>query len=395
MEVQRARLRNFRNFDDLSLEFGPRFTVLHGHNGAGKTNVLEALYLVSTLRSFRSAELGPLIRHEQTSAGVELEGRDPEVDLSTRLAVALEKHGASTRRTAVADGKTVRSGAAFYGRLRAVLFTPEDLAVLRGGPGARRQFIDRVLFARDRRHIPDIQTYEKLLRSRNHVLKREDLSSRARVDLLETYESGLADVGARIWSRRETLLRAMDSLFSSAFARIHGQLGATPKDLSARDAPATLRYWAKFGPVPPTDRPTALREALRDGRSEDLRRRTTGIGPHRDDLHVELGGQLAGQYASQGQSRALVLAFKLAELKLAALEGPHRPLLLLDDVSSELDPRRSAMLYEALSEDIGQCVLTTTDAGYVTLPGGADAHWWRVEQGRIHRSHADSRPAVP
>src|SRR5690606_18390231 len=349
MHVRRATLRNFRNFEHLTLDFGPRFTVLHGHNGAGKTNVLEALYLVSTLRSFRSSELGPLVRHDHPVATVELEGLDPEVDLETRLAVHLERTSTSTRRTAIADGKTVRSGAAFYGRVRAVLFTPEDLAVLRGGPSGRRQFLDRVLFARDRAHISDIQAYEKLLRSRNHVLKRDDLSSTQRADLLETYEAGLAEVGSRVWNRREQLLHAIADLFEKAFERIHGHLGASPRSEVAPRAPARLRYAARFGEAAPHERLHALKEALRAGRPEDMRRKTTGVGPHRDDLSVELDGQPAGQFASQGQSRALVLAFKLAELKLAALEGPRSPLLLLDDVSSELDPRRSAMLFEALT----------------------------------------------
>lgn len=395
MHLRRATLRNFRNFEHLTLDFGSRFTVLHGHNGAGKTNILEALYLVSTLRSFRSAELGPLVRHDEHAAVVELEGRDLEVDLETRLTVQLERTATSTRRTAVADGKAVRSGAAFYGRVRAVLFTPEDLAVLRGGPSGRRQFLDRVLFARDRAHITDIQAYEKLLRSRNHVLKREDLSFTQRADLLETYEAGLADVGSRVWNRREQLLHSIAELFEGAFERIHGHLGALPRNESAPRAPARLRYAAKFGQAAPHERAVALKEALRASRGEDMRRRTTSIGPHRDDLSVELDGQPAGQFASQGQSRALVLAFKLAELKLAALEGPRSPLLLLDDVSSELDPRRSAMLFEALTADIGQCVLTTTDASYVTLPADIEARWWRVEQGRIFGSQAPAGATAP
>lgn len=394
MQVQRAKLRNFRNFAQLQLEFGPRFTVLHGHNGAGKTNILEALYLVSTLRSFRSAELGPLLRHEEREGSVEVEGRDPEVDLPSRLCVTLERTASSTRRTAVADGKTVRSGAAFYGRVRAVLFTPEDLAILRGGPSGRRQFLDRVLFARDRTHITDIQNYEKFLRSRNHVLKREDLTTAQRIDLLETYEAGLAEVGARVWNRREGLLKAIGDLFARAFERIHGQFGALPESPMAKNAPATLHYCTKLASMAPQDRAPALRQALRSGRAEDFRRRNTGIGPHRDDLKIELDGQIAGQFASQGQSRALVLAFKLAELKLAAVEGPRLPLLLLDDVSSELDPRRSKMLFEALTDHAGQCVLTTTDAGYVALPECVEARWWKVEQGQIHPSSGPSGTPV-
>jgi len=383
MDLERAALRNFRNFGQLDVEFGRRFTILHGHNGAGKTNLLEALYLVSTLRSFRSSELGPLVRHGESLASVELHGRDRELDLPSELTVRLERGAASTRRTAYADGKAVRSGPAFYGRIRAVLFTPEDLAVLRGGPAARRQFLDRVLFARDRAHIADIQTYEKLLRSRNHVLKREE-GGRSRTDLLDTYEVGLADCGARIWNRREGLLETIAGSFEDAFARIHGHLGPSPRNDAASPTQVGLRYQAKLeGTHAPHDRVAALRTALLARRPEDLRRKTTTVGPHRDDMSVVFDGNNAGQFASQGQSRALVLAFKVAELKLAASESPRPPLLLLDDVSSELDPRRSAMLFEVLCTDVGQCVLTTTDARYVTLPSTADACWWRVAEGRL------------
>ena len=160
MQLLRLQARDFRNLEQVEIEFSPRFTVLHGHNGAGKTNVLEALYLISTVRSFRSAELGPLVRHDMGQARVEVTGRVPGLGVTSSLCVALQRGTRSTRRTAMADGKVIRSGAKFYGRLPAILFTPEDLGVLRGSPGGRRRFLDRVLFARDRAHISDIQTYE-------------------------------------------------------------------------------------------------------------------------------------------------------------------------------------------------------------------------------------------
>ncbi|MCA9705600.1 MAG: AAA family ATPase, partial [Myxococcales bacterium] len=165
MQLRALRVRDYRNLAEAELVLGEGFSVLHGHNGAGKTNLLEAIYLVSTLRSFRSSDLGVLVRHEAPGARVELQGFDAALGVSTALEVRLERRGASTRRVASADGKVVRSGAQFYGRVRAVLFTPEDLGVLRGSPTGRRQFLDRVLFARDRGHIADVQAYDKLLRS--------------------------------------------------------------------------------------------------------------------------------------------------------------------------------------------------------------------------------------
>ncbi len=382
MQLERITLRDYRNFELAEIELAERFTLLHGHNGAGKTNVLEAIYLLNTLRSFRSADLGPLVRHGTAAASIEARVQDAVAGLPSNLEVRLQRREKSTRRTASADGKVVRSGAQFYGRVRAILFTPEDLGVLRGSPSGRRQFLDRMVFARDRAHIADIQKYEKLVRSRNQVLKREDLSNTARTDLLATYEAGLAEVGARVWTRREEMVEALAVPFADAFAGIHGAVGSTPGGGEAMRA--TARYVSKIESSP-EQREASLAAALLERRPEDLRRRVTTVGPHRDDLEVELGGNAAGDFASQGQARALVLAFKLAELRAARLHSGIPPLLLLDDVSSELDPTRTAMLFETLAADAGQCVLTTTDAKFIHLPEGSATVTWRVDRGAATR----------
>jgi DNA replication and repair protein RecF len=383
MRLRRIRLRGFRNFAEVDLELAEGFTVLWGHNGAGKTNVLEAIWLVSTLRSFRSSDLAPLVRHGGDAAAVELQADDPTLGVPSTLEVRLLRAGNATRRTAIADGKTVRAAAQFYGRVRAVLFTPEDLGVVRGSPSGRRQFLDRVLFGRDRAHIGDVQTYEKLMRSRNRVLK-DALPPAERQRMLESYEVGLAEVGARIWSRRADLLDALADPFAESFARIHGVGGSSPSAEDGQPVPATLRYGAALGEVAAPEREATLRAALADRRDLDERRGSTSVGPHRDDLVVELDGRPAADLASQGQCRALVLAFKLAEVgSTRALLGVP-PLLLLDDVSSELDPQRTELLFRALAEDAGQCVITTTSPDYIELPGGVSARHLRVDRGVVH-----------
>jgi DNA replication and repair protein RecF len=393
--LQGLLLTDYRNLAEAEISLGPGFTVLWGHNGAGKTNVLEAIYLVSTLRSFRTSDLGVLVREGTAGSRVVVRGYDEALGVGSTLEVRLERSERTTRRTAVADGKLVRSAAAFYGRVRAVLFTPEDLGVLRGGPTGRRQFMDRVLFGRERGHIADVQAYEKLLRSRNRVLRDDAVRGSERQRMLETYEAGLAQVGARLWTRRVELLAELQGRFSEAFSRIHGQAGehvgeagpASEHEAAARGAGpvASLRYACKLGEVAAAEREAALLSALAERRELDERRGGTSVGPHRDDLVVELDGRSAGDFASQGQSRALVLAFKLAEVQAARERSPDGspPLLLLDDVSSELDPGRTALLFRTLGEQAGQCILTTTSPRFIDLPPQVEARRFRVDRGTI------------
>lgn len=346
--------------------------MLFGPNGAGKTNVLEAIYLVATLRSFRSAELGPLIQHEAPGGRVDLVGHDPVADLPTKLSVKLTRSGRGARRTAEADGKFVRSAKDFYGRVAAILFTPEDLAVLRGSPTSRRQFLDRALFARTREHISDVAAYEKVVRSRNQVLKEgppEVLGSSA-LALLETYETQIAAFGARIWGRRDALLRELAPGFERFFAAIHDA-----------DFGVSLRYVPKLEHVPVSEAEDGLRRALQASRTQDHYRSGTGVGPHRDDIEFLMDGRPAAKVASQGQARAMVLGFKMAELASAREATGYAPLLLLDDVSSELDPKRSEQLYAALTEHAGQCLLTTTGQEFARLPGHVAQRSYRVASG--------------
>ncbi len=369
-------LRDYRNFAQAEIEFGPRFTVLVGRNGTGKTNVLEAIYLLSTLRSFRVSELGPLVREGTAGARVQAETDDEVAGVPSRLVVRVERRHNSTRRTAEVDGKIVRRASDFYGRVRAILFTPEDLSVIRGGPLARRQLVDRMLFACDRTHITDTQAYDKVVRSRNQILK-QSLSSGDCAPLLDSYDQQVVELGERIWSRRADLLTALTPLFHAAFEQIHG-IGST----------AELAYMSRLesreGSIPPQGRTRAIQDALERRRRDDLARGVTTVGPHRDDVSITVGGHAAATHASQGQTRALVLALKLAELRAAREREGVAPLLLLDDVSSELDTERSTQLFSALTADAGQCLITTTEMRLASLAADADTRRFDVSDGVLN-----------
>ncbi|MBX7079882.1 MAG: DNA replication and repair protein RecF [Nannocystaceae bacterium] len=387
--LRSLELTRFRNLEHARLELAEGFTVLWGHNGAGKTNVLEALYLLATLRSFRTTDLSWLVQTEAPAASVTLQAYDEQVALPTTLQVQLARTGSGVRRSAHADGKLVRSAIDFYGRLRAVLFTPDDLAVLRESPSQRRQFLDRMLFARERAHIADVQDYERLVRSRNSVLRDESLTASTREPLLDAYESQLAQVGARIWSRRERLLDELAPGARASFAAIHGRPGVDPAQGAA--AELGLSYAARLGTVAEPERAGALAARLRERRVVDRDRGATTVGPHRDDVLVRLDDRPVGEFASQGQTRAIVLALKLAELGLADQAGA-RPLLLLDDVGSELDPLRTAALFARLAEVSGQCVITTTAREFVRLPPSGEHRFWAVERGVVRATPGPAGP---
>ena len=254
------------------------------------------------------------------------------------------------------DGKAVRPTSRYFGGFQVVLFAPEDLAVPRGSPADRRAFVDRAVFQRAPEYLGEAQNYDKVLKSRNALLR--GLRERTSRDhtLLEVYDQQLAELGARRMVRRARLLVEIAPGFRRAFEAI-----------ARVDIPVDLAYAPALGPIA-GDEPAvaaALGEALRESRARDIARAATSVGPHRDDLELTLGGQPAGAFASQGQLRAMVLAWKTAELDL--LEDAHGepPILLLDDVSSELDPRRNEYLFEFLRVKRNQCFVSTTHPRHV------------------------------
>jgi DNA replication and repair protein RecF len=341
------RLRSFRavdwrNLSRVELEPGPRVTVFSGDNGQGKTNLLEAAHFLFTLRSFRAGKAIELVRWGAARAelGAEAEAHGLVRRLQVKVAEGLK--------ILSVDGKVVRRDAPALAGLGAVLFLPEDLLLPRAAPSARRAFIDRAAFAVDRVYGAEAIAFERVLRSRNVLLKRGG----AEAALLDTYDEELARTGARVVMRRRALAAALAPRLERLFAALHA-------DLQARMA---YRSHASVDEAAAEeDVRTALLAGLRATREGDLRRGFTGFGPHTDDLALSLLGRRAAEHASQGQLRSFVLALKLAELENLEDRLGEPPLLLLDDVSSELDETRRRQLYEALARLSGQTFITATD----------------------------------
>ena len=316
-----------------------------GRNGEGKSNLLEAVELLGSLRSHRCSADRDLIRQgeRQSMISALCEGGD-------RLELELRRQGG---RVARRNGKVLERQHELIGPLRCVGFSALDLDLVRGEPALRRQWLDRVVLQLEPVYAELMSRYGRLLRQRSQLLRR-GLASAAVADLLEAFDQQMALVGTRLHRRRLRALRRLEPLAAAWQERLSGgrellQLRYRPGSLlEGEEAEAPWR--------------DALLEQLRRQRPEELRLGQCGVGPQRDEVALELGGQPARRYGSAGQQRTLVLALKLAELELVQQLWGEPPLLLLDDVLAELDPGRQQLLLEAVGEG-HQCLVSATHLG--------------------------------
>ncbi len=354
MRVAALEALSFRNLARVLFEPHPRFNVVSGDNGQGKTNLLEALYLVGALRSFRAARLDELIAfgaHEaRVRARVERKGVVRRLDVRVTPG----------HRIAQLDGKSARPPV-YFESARVVLFQPEDLRLPRGAPAGRRRFLDRAVFGEQPAYLAEAQAYERVLRSRNAVLRGAGPIDPAQ---LEVYDEQLARAAIAIIARRRDLTEALAPRAAEVFDR----LSAGGPRLEIVYRPSLADRGA--GLEGPREIEHAMREQLTADRRRDHARGATSAGPHTDDLELTIGDRSAQKYASQGQLRSIVLALKIAEIQHVTDRSGEPPLLLLDDVSSELDGKRNAQLFEFLGEVSGQVVITTTHPDHIRLRGG-------------------------
>lgn len=362
MLVRKLRVRGWRNLAEEALPLGEQVTVLFGRNGQGKSNLVEAIYYTIAFRSFRTSSSADLVMWGREEARLEEEITLWGLARELRVTVAVGKRSASL------DGKAVRRDADALEGASVVLFGPDDLRLLKAPAADRRRALDRVVFAVQRTYYREALAFERALKARNNLLRKGEFSTA----LLESYDETLARTGARIVVRRRMLAAGLAPRFAAAFAEIHGEPAAALRYRSA-DGIETAASEAEVV--------EAIRRGLGEERPVDMRRGFTGFGPQTDDLEVTLGGRPAKEHGSQGQLRSLVLALKFAELRHVEQSNDETPVLLLDDVASELDQERRGRLFETISAMACQTVLTVTERGLLPgLPGRVD---FEVAEGRL------------
>ncbi|MGB8329402.1 MAG: DNA replication/repair protein RecF [Polyangiales bacterium] len=352
------RTRGFRNLQSLVFEPGSHFNVIHGDNGAGKSNLLEAIYYLGALKSFRGAKTKDLIALGSDGALLEASLEGGPAPHQLRLEI-----GRSARRRVLLDGKRPRSTGVWHQTVRMVLFHPGDLVLAAGAPDRRRAFLDRMLEQMDPIYASTLATYEKALRSRNRLLKHERTDRRS----VRAYDAILSRAGAVIGQARRSLIDDLAPRVVRAFTEVF-----------AGDTALGVRYLPR---VEPTEQ--AIAEALDRAFDKDRARGFTADGPHGDDLELRLHEVGARHHGSQGQHRTIVLALKTAELDLLSERTGRVPILLLDDVSSELDRGRNRRFFEVLSHAGGQVFLTTTHPEFILLED--DRVDFHVDAGRVTR----------
>ena len=332
--------------------FDPGPQLVHGPNAAGKTSLLEAIVLLAWGRSHRTGAEGELVRWGQELARIEARVGRPDAGPEGRdaIEVALVRTASGGARKRIRVNGVARRAAALSGTLRTVMFAPEDMLLVSGSPSLRREALDTLAGQRSPAYVRDLATYGRALQQRNGLLRliREEQATRAE---LRFWDAQLLDAGTAVREERHRLLASLAGPLAAAHAEI------------APDEAAADRLEVTYSTNAPQAAGETVREALTRRLAETAEKEvwngTTLIGPHRDDLVFEMGGRVLASFASRGQQRTAILAFKLAELDLlTALDGCP-PLLLLDDVFSELDPARRAHLVRRIAA-LPQAFVTTT-----------------------------------
>ncbi len=372
MRVTKIELKNFRNYSHLEQEFYPGAQILYGKNAQGKTNILESIYLCTCARSHRTGKDMELVQQGKDDYDVKIifitdKGIEEEIRIHYLAAISGDPLRVKPIRHIYHNGVRLERVGDMMGLFNAVIFAPEDLQLIKDGPSARRRFLDLLISQLYPPYFKDLLQYQHLLTQRNNLLKqlRDDYAAENNLTEynlnLAVWDEQIANCSARIISLRQEIVNEIDILANDAISQITGlkeELRLRYKTVASISENITLDEVQEI-----------MKNRLREQAVDDISKGYTGIGPHRDDLMFNLNGREVRPFASQGQQRSIVLSLKLAELLLLRRRTGESPVLLLDDVMSELDSGRRYRLLQSI--DKHQSFITCTDLsqvlrGYVT-----------------------------
>jgi len=336
-------LRNFRNYREELFTFHERFNLICGDNAQGKTNLLEAIHLLSTFRPFKQIRIEELIQFGQSQGRIkgEIESNTGLNDVHINLA----KGGKTVR----LNGKAIYSLSKVVGKFNVVTFLPSDLELIKGTPQNRRKYIDTIICTFSPQHLTDLKSYFRALSQRNALLAKRDKITTA---YLEIWDEKLSQLGGKIIGRRINFIR-----------KIQPEIREIYKKLSGIDAEIKFHYRSAYKLGNNIEK--LLRNELNSRSTQDKRRGHTTVGPHRDIIEFRINGKDTTEFASQGEAKTLALALKCSEIELTRKLLGRTPILLLDDITSELDEKRRKFLFVLLEGFSGQVFVTATSANEI------------------------------
>lgn len=341
MHIRHLQLKNYRNYEEVSVDFDPGVNILYGENANGKTNLIEAINMAATSKSHRLSKDSEIIRLGQEDGHIHLafikDGIDETIDMHLRIkgnkAIAINKMG-------------IKKLNELFGMIHVIMFSPEDLGLIKNGPKERRRFIDLELSQLNPLYMYYLSHYYKVLKQRNKLLK-DSRHNTELMDLIDVFDLQLVEYGSRIIDMREDFIDALNPVYHEKHFHISG--GKEDVQLFYEKNVTSDTYYDK----------------LKNRLERDLMLKTTSVGPHRDDLKFVMNDIDLRRFGSQGQQRTAALSLKLSEIELVKSQIDDTPILLLDDVLSELDHHRQQYLTSHLS-DIQTFITCTGVEDFVT-----------------------------
>lgn len=334
MYIESIQLKNFRNYENLELNFDKATNIFYGNNAQGKTNILEAIYLCGTTKSHKGSRDKETIRFGEEESHIRMNVKKDGI--SYKIDMHLKKNKA---KGVAINGLPIRKARELFGIVNLVFFSPEDLNIIKSGPGERRRFMDMELCQLDPLYLTDLAGYNHIVNQRNKLLKELHVNSRL-LDTLDIWDMQMVQYGNRVIQKRQEFVQELNAVIQE----IHRSLTGGLEHLEVIYEPSAEKELFK--------------EALFRNRDRDIRMKMTSAGPHRDDLCLMADGIDIRRYGSQGQQRTAALSLKLSEIYLVKNKIKDTPVLLLDDVLSELDSSRQTYLLDSI-HDI-QTIITCT-----------------------------------
>ena len=361
MKIKQLKLKNYRNYDLLDLEFDSSTNIFYGDNAQGKTNILESIYLCGTTKSHRGTKDRDLIKFGEEESHIEAVVEKNEVPF--KIDIHLKKN--SPKGIAI-NKMPIRRASELFGIINIVFFSPEDLNIIKNGPSERRRFIDLELAQLDKVYLSDLSNYNRIVNQRNKLLK-DSYNRQEILETLDVWDMQLAHYGKKIIDRRNLFIYQLNKIAGKVHERLTGE-----KEI------LNISYEPSNGNMD-------LEQAIKNNRERDIRMKSTSVGPHRDDICFMTDEVDIRKFGSQGQQRTAALSLKLSEIELVKEVTKDTPILLLDDVLSELDKHRQNYLLDSICDV--QTLITCTGVDDFVNHRFSINKMFHVEKGNVTKEN--------